>query len=277
MSLNPLYAYDLTGKTALITGGAGLLGREHAAALLESGARTVITDLDIKAANSVAENLARDYDKKQILVRKMDVTDLKQILAVFNELKSQGGVDILINNAAIDPKVKNETTTNLFRLEKFPLEEWDYQIKVGLTGVYLCARVFGSEMAKKKGGIILNIASDLAIIAPDQRIYFKEGLAEEQQSVKPITYSVIKHGVIGLTKYLATYWCQKGVRVNALCIGGVFNNQPVDFVEKLTNLIPMKRMARRDEYKGAIQFLCSDASSYMTGANLVIDGGRTCW
>lgn len=152
MSPNLPHVYDLTGKTALITGGAGLLGREYAAALLENGARTVITDLDIKVANSVAENLAKGYDKKQILVRKMDVTDLKQILEVFNDLKSQGGVDILINNAAFDPKVKKETAADLFRLEKFSLEEWDYQIKVGLTGAYLCARVFGSEMAKKKGG-----------------------------------------------------------------------------------------------------------------------------
>jgi len=162
-------------------------------------------------------------------------------------------------------------------LENFPLEMWDKDVAVGLTGSFLCSRVFGAAMAAAGGGVILNVASDLGVIAPDQRIYRQEGLPEDQQPVKPVTYSVVKHGLVGLTRYLATYWADAGVRVNAISPGGVYNNQGDAFVKKLTDLIPLGRMADKDEYKGAIAFLCSDASSYMTGANLNIDGGRTAW
>ncbi len=146
---------------------------------------------------------------------------------------------------------------------------------VGLKGAFLCSRVFGSEMAARGRGVIVNVASDLALISPDQRLYSRPGLPPEAQPVKPVTYSVVKAGLIGLTRYLATYW--PGVRVNAISPGGVFTNQPEDFVARLSDLIPMGRMARADEYQAAILFLCSDASSYMTGSNLVIDGGRTTW
>jgi NAD(P)-dependent dehydrogenase (short-subunit alcohol dehydrogenase family) len=130
-------------------------------------------------------------------------------------------------------------------------------------------------MASKHGGVILNIASDLSVIAPDQRLYEQEGVDALMQPVKPVTYSVIKTGLIGLTRYLASYWANKNIRVNALSPGGVFNNHDIEFVKKLSKLIPLGRMAHRDEYKGAIQFLCSDASSYMTGQNLILDGGRS--
>ena len=141
----------------------------------------------------------------------------------------------------------------------------------------LCSKVFGLEMSRNEKGVILNISSDLGIIAPDQRLYKKSGLPYDKQPVKPVTYSVIKHGIIGLTKYLATYWVDEGVRVNSISLGGVSNDQDPKFVERLTNLIPLGRMAHEDEYKAAIIFLVSDASSYMTGSNLVIDGGRSCW
>jgi NAD(P)-dependent dehydrogenase (short-subunit alcohol dehydrogenase family) len=132
-------------------------------------------------------------------------------------------------------------------------------------------------MARHGRGVIVNVASDLALIAPDQRLYRKSGLPDERQPVKPVTYSVVKSGLIGLTRYLATYWAASGVRVNAISPGGIYTDQPEEFVLRLANLIPLGRMARVDEYEGAILFLCSDASSYMTGANLVVDGGRTCW
>jgi NAD(P)-dependent dehydrogenase (short-subunit alcohol dehydrogenase family) len=132
-------------------------------------------------------------------------------------------------------------------------------------------------MAKRKTGVIVNVASDLAVIAPDQRLYRVESLREDEQPVKPVTYSVVKSGLLGLTRYLATYWSKENIRVNAISPGGVLNGQPEVFLSRLKELIPMERMANRDEYQGAILFLCSDASSYMTGANLVIDGGRTCW
>ena len=188
-----------------------------------------------------------------------------------------GRVDVLINNAANNPKVEARSDVEFSRLESFPLEQWQADLAVGLTGAFLCSRVIGGEMARRGRGVIVNVASDLALIAPDQRLYRKAGLPEDRQPVKPVTYSVVKSGLLGLTRYLATYWATSGVRVNAISPGGVYTDQPEEFVQRLSNLIPLGRMARVDEYEGAILFLCSDASSYMTGANLVVDGGRTSW
>jgi NAD(P)-dependent dehydrogenase (short-subunit alcohol dehydrogenase family) len=158
------------------------------------------------------------------------------------------------------------------------LDQWNLEILVGLTGAFLASQIFGTLMAERNsGGVILNIASDLSVISPDQRLYQKEELTADLQPVKPVTYSVIKTGLIGLTRYLSTYWANKNIRCNALSPGGIFNNQDEAFVKKIENLIPLKRMAKKDEYRGAIQFLCSDASSYMTGQNLIIDGGRSVW
>ena len=162
-------------------------------------------------------------------------------------------------------------------MENFSTDQWNLELSVGLTGSMLCSKIFGYEMSKNGKGVILNISSDLGTIAPDQRIYKKEGLPENEQPVKPVTYSVIKHGLIGLTKYLATYWADKGVRCNALCPGGIYANQSDDFVKRLTDLIPLGRMANIDEYKAAVAFVVSDASSYMTGASIPIDGGRSIW
>lgn len=161
------------------------------------------------------------------------------------------------------------------RLENFPIDQWDLQMAVGLTGAFLCSQVFGSAMARDgRGGVILNIASDLSVFSPDQRLYRREGLPEQMQPVKPVTYSVIKAGLVGLTRY---YWAERGVRANALSPGGVFNEQGDEFVQRLTTLIPLGRMASRDEYHCAIQFLCSDASAYLNGQNIVMDGGRSVW
>ena len=272
--------FDLTGKTALITGAAGLLGVEHAAALLESGATVVLTDIGEAGLASASASLARSADAARILTRVMDVSRPDAIRAVADELAASGRrVDILVNNAAIDPKVKGDQgVVETSRLENFPLDQWDLQMAVGLTGAFLCSQVFGSAMAQDgKGGVILNIASDLSVFAPDQRLYRKEGLADDMQPVKPVTYSVIKAGLIGLTRYLATYWADRGVRANALSPGGVFNGQGEEFVQSLTSLIPLGRMAQRDEYRSAVQFLCSDASAYLNGQNIVMDGGRSVW
>jgi NAD(P)-dependent dehydrogenase (short-subunit alcohol dehydrogenase family) len=272
--------FDLTGKTALITGAAGLLGVEHAAALLESGATVVLTDIGEAGLASASASLSRNADSARILTRVMDVSRPDAIRAVADELAATGRrVDILVNNAAIDPKVKGDQgVMETSRLENFPLDQWDLQMAVGLTGAFLCSQVFGTAMARDgKGGVILNIASDLSVFAPDQRLYRKEGLADDMQPVKPVTYSVIKAGLIGLTRYLATYWADRGVRANALSPGGVFNGQGEEFVQRLTSLIPLGRMASREEYRAAVQFLCSDASSYMNGQNVVMDGGRSVW
>lgn len=272
--------FDLTGKTALITGGAGLLGIEHAGALLDCGATVVLTDMNAAALDAAAMRLSECYPSVRILTAVMDVTDPTGIGAVGYILSGRAlRVDILVNNAAIDPKVKgNEGMIETSRFEYFPLEQWDLQLAVGLTGAFLCSQVFGSAMSKDgKGGVILNIASDLSVISPDQRLYRRSGLPDDLQPVKPVTYSVIKAGLIGLTRYLATYWADKGVRCNALSPGGVYNNQSPEFVTRLSQLIPLGRMASRDEYRAAIQFMCSEASSYMNGQNLVIDGGRSIW
>ena len=272
--------FNLTGKTALITGAAGLLGVEHATALLASGATVILTDIGKDALAAAHTKLIQHYDSKKIIAILMDVTKPAAIRAVATQIATKDlRVDILVNNAAIDPKVNSKyEIMESSRLENFPLEQWELQVAVGLTGAFLCSQVFGSAMAKDgKGGVILNIASDLSVFSPDQRLYWKEGLEADMQVVKPVSYSVIKAGLVGLTRYLATYWADKNVRCNALSPGGVFNGQDEDFVKRLSSLIPLGRMAAIDEYRSAVQFLCSDASSYMNGQNVVVDGGRSVW
>jgi NAD(P)-dependent dehydrogenase (short-subunit alcohol dehydrogenase family) len=272
--------FDLTGKTALITGAAGLLGMEHSAALLESGANVVMTDISEATLETARSQLVQHFNPARILTQLMDVSQPEGIRAVAETLWADGlRIDILVNNAAIDPKVKgNQGVLETSRLENFPLDQWDLQVAVGLTGAFLCSQVFGTAMAEDgEGGVILNIASDLSVISPDQRLYRIEGLHADLQPVKPVTYSVIKAGLVGLTRYLATYWADKGVRCNALSPGGVFNGQGDEFIERLSSLIPLGRMAEKDEYRAAVQFLCSDASSYMNSQNIVMDGGRSTW
>lgn len=270
--------FNLEGKTALITGAAGLLGAEHAQALLESGATVVLTDIGNAGLLSVNARLSELYDEKRLILKTMDVTNPADIRSVQSDLLDEGiDVDVLINNAAIDPKVDAQKgLVESSRLENFSLDQWNLQVSVGLTGAFLCSKVFGSHMAyNDKGGVILNISSDLSVISPDQRLYRKNGIPEDQQPVKPVTYSVIKAGLVGLTRYLSTYWADKNVRCNALSPGGIFNNQPDDFVNRLESLIPLGRMANIDEYRETVQYLCSDASKYMNGQNIVVDGGRS--
>ena len=272
--------FDLTGRVAVITGGAGLLGTKHAEIIAAAGGAPVLLDLPQAKPEVSARAIATRYGVDATGLA-ADITQLAQLEAIRDQLLARfGHIDILINNAANNPKVGSGGSGSgkvWSRLENFPLEIWNDDLRVGLTGSFLCSRVFGSEMAKRGKGVILNIASDLAVIAPDQRLYRQPGVAEDDQPVKPVTYSVVKTGLIGLTRYLATYWATSGVRVNAISPGGVFNHQPEAFLAELHQRIPLARMAGADEYQGAILFLCSDASSYMTGANLVVDGGRTCW
>jgi NAD(P)-dependent dehydrogenase (short-subunit alcohol dehydrogenase family) len=272
-------SFDLTGRVAVITGGAGLLGIMHAEAIAEMGGIPVIADVRAEAAKNRAEEIAERFGVAGLGLG-VDITQSSSVEGALQRvLEHFGGVHILINNAANNPMVERTTgqEQEWSRLESFSLQAWNQDIAVGLTGAFLCSKIFGSYMAKHGGGVILNIASDLGVIAPDQRIYREEGVPDHSQRVKPISYSVVKAGLISMSRYLATYWSEKNIRVNSVSFGGVYNDQPDAFVVRLTNLIPMGRMANRDEYKGAIVFLCSDASSYMTGANLIIDGGRSCW
>jgi NAD(P)-dependent dehydrogenase (short-subunit alcohol dehydrogenase family) len=267
--------FDLTGRVAIITGGTGLLGQQHAEAIAGAGGIPVLADIRTIAASDPA---FRERFGKYACAIEVDITDPGSVKTLLGKVLSEyGRVDILVNNAANNPKMEDNSGVEFSRLENFSLEQWEADLAVGLKGAFLCSQVIGTEMARLRQGVIVNVASDLAVIAPDQRLYRKAGLPEDQQPVKPVTYSVVKTGLVGLTRYLATYWADRGIRVNAISPGGVYNNQADDFVERLTTLIPLRRMAHVNEYQAAILFLCSDASSYMTGTNLVIDGGRSCW
>jgi len=267
--------FDLTDKIAFITGGAGLLGRQHAEAILEFGGSAIIADCDIQAAADTSSYLNDKYNRNCAHSTYIDVTDKNSIKEACEKYDK---IDILINNAAKDPKVKSKGgLTPETRFETMTAEYWRDGIDAIINGTFFCSQVVINKMLKNGSGVVLNIASDLAVIAPDQRIYKQDELSDNNQNVKPITYSAAKWAVIGMTKYLATYFANKNIRVNALSPAGVYNNHPDEFVQKLTHNIPMQRMANIDEYKGAVVFLCSDASSYMTGANIIIDGGKSIW
>jgi len=270
--------FDLTGRTVLITGGCGQLGMKHAEAILEFGGEIILADI-------VGENEQKDAVKslkfkfnrsEGISSVYMDVTDKVSIQKAVDKYVK---IDVLINNAGIDPKVE-EGLSWKNKFEHLELDLWNEMLNVTLTGTFLCSQVVINKMLSTglessyctRGGVILNIASDLSVISPDQRIY------KDENKVKPASYSVAKAGVVNLTKYMATYFATKNIRVNSLSPGGVKNEKiSEDFSYEISKLIPMNRMARPDEYKGAIVFMCSDASSFMNGHNLIIDGGRTIW
>jgi NAD(P)-dependent dehydrogenase (short-subunit alcohol dehydrogenase family) len=271
--------FDLTGRVAVITGGAGMLGRQHAEAIAEMGGVPVLVDIDGDQAGAAAAEIGATFDVQAVGLQ-ADITRPQAVSGVVERvLQTLGRIDVLVNNAAHNPKIEPDRTGKgqWDRLERFPLERWNQDLAVGLTGAFLCSQLLGAEMARQGSGVILNIASDLSVIAPDQRIYHEPGIPPERQRAKPVSYSVVKHGLIGLTRYLATYWADRGVRVNALSPGGIYAEQDEGFVARLSQLIPLGRMAQEDEYKAAVVFLISDASSYMTGANLVLDGGRSVW
>lgn len=271
---------NIKGKVCVVTGGGGLIGMKHSEAILEGGGIPVLLDIVPTGMERVKKSLKEEYGD-DILVETYvtDITDRDKLVAVRDDLlKKYGHVDVLINNAANNPKVEGGSKNlGAIRFHNFPVEMWNQDIAVGLTGAFLCAQVFGEQMEKQNKGVILNISSDYGIIAPDQRIYRKEGVPEDEQTVKPVSYSVVKHAIIGLTKYLAVYWAQKGIRVNTLCPASLSNGQDDEFVSKISQLIPLGRMSNPDEYVCTILYMISDATTYMTGATVILDGGRTIW
>lgn len=250
-------SFNLKNKNIIITGGTGFLGSQITNALLNENANVYIIDIRLPNKKNSAKFFKSDITNEK---------ELKKILKFFQLKKIK--IDVLINNAAIDyPPLKSKS--NDFKLENFSNDLWDKDLLVSLKGSYLCTKVFGSYMSKFKKGTIINVSSDLGIIAPDQRIY------KQNNFIKPVTYSVVKHGIIGLTKYTASYWGKKNIRCNAIAPGGIYNKQDSLFVKKINELIPLGRMAKKKEYNGLILFLCSDLSSYLTGSVIVADGGRT--
>ena len=275
-SLNKLFS--LKGKIIIITGAAGLLGQSYADAIASFGGTPILIDLSQDAVDLIANRLNEKYSINAAGFQ-VDITNESQIKSNAKILINKyTKIDALVNNAANNPKVEQGEEINFSRLENFSLNFWNQDLAVGLTGSFLCSKHYGSIISKNKnGGSIINISSDLGLIAPDQRLYRKVGLSEDSQPVKPVTYSVVKTGLIGLTRYLATYWIERNVRCNAICPGGVENGQDEVFLKEVSNRIPMSRLAKVDEYQGTLIWILSDSSSYLNGAIIPVDGGRTVW
>jgi len=264
---------DLKNKYVLITGAGGFLSEQHINAVLNNNGNVILIDNNHKKILDLKKRLR--IFQGRVIIYKCDITKPYQLKKVVNNLKKKKiFTDVLINNASNDytPKKINKFKKKI-TIENFDNKLWFDDINVGLYGAFLCIKFFGKEMVLKKRGVILNIASDLSIIAPDNRIYNKSD--SDIKNIKPITYSIVKHGIIGLTKYIAAHWGNSNIRCNAVALGGIYNNQSKQFVKKISKLIPLGRMAKKNEYESTIAFLISDASSYITGATIVSDGGRT--
>jgi 2-deoxy-D-gluconate 3-dehydrogenase len=279
--------FDLSGRVAVVTGGAGLLGVEFCKTLAQAGARVVIADIDGEAALALAASLDREWPAQagatQISpARAIGVlTDVASPISVQELVKKTvaefGRLDILVNGAAVDPKfdpVHESTSKALFSFEDFPLQAWQQAMNVNLTGMFLVSQAAVRPMLAQGKGAIVNVCSIYGLVGPDQRIYQKPG---QEPQYKPVYYTVTKAGVLGLTHYLATYYAGKNLRVNALTPGGVFNGHEEAFVQAYSARTVLGRMAEKDEMNGALLFLASDASAYMTGGNLIVDGGWTAW
>ncbi len=266
--------FDLTDRVAVVTGGAGLLGAEFCRTLAEAGAAVMIADLDGEAAADLAASLTQSGYRAQ--GRATDVTSVESVNGlVAATLESYGRLDILVNSAALDPKFDPESKkSHSGAFEDFPIELWQQALNVNLTGAMLCCQAAVQPMLARGSGTIINIASMYGITAPDQRLYQKKG---QPPQFKPAYYTVTKAGLLGLTQYLAAYYAGKNLRVNALTPGGVYNGHDDEFLQAYAARAVMGRMAQKDEMNGALLFLASDASQYMTGANLVVDGGWTTW
>ena len=269
--------FDLKGRVIILTGGAGMLGREYALALANAGVHVVIADVDGTKAGQLAIDVNERYCATALAVE-TDVSRKGSVRAmVKRSLDAFGRVDGLVNNAALDPKFDaTQAGQHVNSFEEYPLHLWNQSLAVNLTGMFLCAQAVAPSMLERRRGSIVNISSTYGLVGPDQRLYENDD-PTAPQSFKPVDYSVTKSAVLGLTRYLATYWASKGIRVNTLSPGGVFNEHEEGFVRRYAARNPLGRMAHKSEYCGALLFLLSDASSYMTGSNLVIDGGWTAW
>lgn len=266
--MNQPNLFDLTNRVALITGGAGLLAGEHAIALNAYGAKVILADFNLEKCEAVVQELkANGVDA---FARYCDVTKKESWELMLAEITDEfGKIDILVNNAGFTNQSKSANFDASF--ENFPLEDWNAIMNVNLTGTFLGCQIVGKHMLHNGKGSIINIASLYGVVSPNHNIYPDTGISQ------PVAYSVSKHGVVALTKYIATLWASKGVRVNALTPGGIFNDHKGLFLERFKNLNPIGRMSNKDELRGGIVYLASDASSHVVGHNLIIDGGWTVW
>jgi NAD(P)-dependent dehydrogenase (short-subunit alcohol dehydrogenase family) len=262
--------FSLEGKTAIVTGGTGLIGKKHCEALSAAGADVIVADIDLNSTQEFAESLG-----KNALGISLDVTNSESLEKAKSEILTKfGTIDILVNNAAINDMFENPAmAAELSAFEKYPIESFRKSLEVNVLGVFLCSQIFGSEMAKQGSGSIINVASTYGMVGPDQNIY--KNKAGEQTFFKSPSYPTTKGAVLNFTRYLAAYWGKNGVRVNTLSPGGVENSQDDFFVQQYSAKTLLGRMAQPTDYQGALIFLASDASAYMTGANLVVDGGWT--
>ena len=272
MDKHSLELFSLKNKVAIVTGALGLIGKNHCIALSEAEANVVVCDLDEAKCKEFASTLpTKSIGVGVDITNKLSVENLRD-----KTLKAFGKIDILVNNAAINDMFENpQTAAEQSMFENYPLEMWQKSLNVNVTGTFLCSQVIGTEMAKSKKGSIINVASTYGIVAPDQSIYKKPD--GSQSFYKSAAYPATKGAIISFTRFLAAYWGNKGVRVNTLSPGGVENNQDEYFISNYSAKTPLGRMAQPTDYKGAIIFLASDASAYMTGANLIVDGGWTAW
>ncbi|PZV79145.1 NAD(P)-dependent dehydrogenase (short-subunit alcohol dehydrogenase family) [Algoriphagus aquaeductus] len=266
-SISPIF--DLSGRIALVTGGAGLLASEHAIALMDHGAQVVLADKNIESCNQ-AVSLLQEKGYQKIQSMELDVTSRTNWESVASSLeKNFGKIDVLVNNAGFTNQSKSKNFDAGF--EDFPLEDWNNILNVNLTGSFLGCQVIGKCMLENGKGSIINIASLYGVVSPNHKIYPGTGISQ------PVAYSVSKHGVVALTKYLATLWAEKGIRVNSLTPGGIWNGHHGLFLERFQQLNPIGRMSDKSELRGGIVYLASDASSHVVGHNLIIDGGWTAW
>jgi NAD(P)-dependent dehydrogenase (short-subunit alcohol dehydrogenase family) len=266
--------FDLRGRGAIVTGGAGLLGREFVRTLAEAGATVAVADQDGDAARQAAAEV--EGVEGRTVAFETDVTSHSSLRHLVDGLLQEvGRIDILVNSAALDPKFDaDQAAQHTHNFETFPIDAWNRALEVNLTGPFLACQAVAGHMVGQRRGSIINICSTYGLVGPDQRIYEQPG---RPPRYKPVYYSVTKAGILGLTRYLATYFAGTNIRVNALSPGGVYTNQDEQFVRNYAARTVLGRMASKDEMNGALLFLASDASSYMTGANLVVDGGWTAW
>lgn len=268
--------FSLKDRAAIVTGALGLLGRQHCHALAEAGANVLVTDLDAGGCSQLAEELTAQHFVRSLGCG-LDITSPESLINAHRFVLDEfGRIDVLVNNAAVNDAVETRSgDVDLSSFEHFPLDLWKRSLDVNITGTFLCSQVFGTTMAQHATGSIINVASTYALVAPDQSLYVRPD--GTRMMYKSPAYPTTKGAVLALTRYLAAYWGKSGVRVNALSPGGVQNNQEPFFVERYAAKTPLQRMASPTDYKGAVVFLASDASLYMTGANLIVDGGWTIW